>query len=165
MAKQKAYGFDEKSFDRVRETVRRVLGSPKTGSQQRRQTPILGGGCVARNEIWKFIIGGNPTAGSFSFDLNVLGVTAPITINFDDTDLEVEAAFETHSNIAIGDVNAVGGPFPNTDMTVEFIGNLAKHLMDPPTTINFSGLTGGTGTIVVFVPVRPGHPRDGSVAP
>lgn len=115
--------------------------------------------------MWKFIIGGNPTGGSFTFDLNVLGVTDEIEIAFDDTDAEVKTAFETHTNIGSGDVGIIGGPLPTTDFTVEFTGDLAKHLMLPPTTIDFSGLTGGTGVIVVFSAIRAGHPKDGSVAP
>lgn len=162
----KVYGFDEEGFRRVRKATRRVLGSPRKGAQQRRQPAIVGGkGCEDRNEIWKFIIGGSPTGGSLTFDLNVLGTTEEMEFQFDDTAAEVTTELETHTNIASGDVNVTGGPFPDVDMTIEFQGDLAKHLMDPPTTIDFSGLTGGTGTIVVFSAVRPGHPNDGSVAP
>lgn len=37
----KVYGLSEDGFRRVREATRRVLGTPKRGSQQRRQAPIL----------------------------------------------------------------------------------------------------------------------------
>lgn len=40
------YGFNEEGFRRVREAVRRVLGSPITGAQRRRQVPIIGGGSI-----------------------------------------------------------------------------------------------------------------------
>lgn len=124
-----------------------------------------GGGCEDRNEIWKFIIGGSPTAGSFTFDLNVLGTTEEMEFQFDDTATEVQTELETHTKIASGDVLVTGGPFPDVDIQIEFQGDLANHLMSPPTTIDFSGLTGGTGTVVIPVFVRPGHPSDGSVAP
>lgn len=161
----KAWGFaDEESFRRVREATRRVLGTPRKGAQQRRQVPIVGGGCANRNEVWKFIIGGSPDGGSFTFDLNVLGTTEEMEFSWNDSDTDIETELETHTNISSGDVNVTGGPFPDTDMTIEFQGDLAEHLMDPPTTIDFSGLTGGTGTVVVFVAVRPGHPRDGGTS-
>lgn len=124
-----------------------------------------GGGCVSRNEIWKFGIGGTPTGGSFTFDLNVLGVTDTMTFNFDDTFSDIITALETHTNIASGDVSVAGGPFPDADITIVFQGDLANTRFPPPTTIDKSGLTGGTGTSVVFGRYQPGHPTDGSVAP
>lgn len=39
----RVYGFNEEGFRRVREATNRVLGTPRTGSQRRRQPPVLSG--------------------------------------------------------------------------------------------------------------------------
>lgn len=160
---QEEWGVEENTFKLHKDGSGFIIMGAANGT--RVLAVKQGGGCEDRNEIWKFVIGGSPTAGSFTFDLNVLGVTEEMEFQFDDTDSDVQTELETHTNLALGDVIVTGGPFPNTDITIEFTGSLAKHLMDPPTTIDFSGLTGGTGMVVIFVAVRAGHPQDGSVAP
>lgn len=42
MAEAKGFFFDEKSVKRIQEMVRRQLGAPKVGSQQRRAIPVVG---------------------------------------------------------------------------------------------------------------------------
>ncbi|MBX3438021.1 MAG: hypothetical protein KF861_11065 [Planctomycetaceae bacterium] len=42
----KVFGFDESGFERVKEATRRVLGTPRVGSQRRRQVPVVGGGGI-----------------------------------------------------------------------------------------------------------------------
>ena len=53
----KVWGFDEAGFNRVRQAVRRTLGTPRSGARQRRQAPVLGGGrctsliCRPRSDV------------------------------------------------------------------------------------------------------------------
>ena len=42
MAEKPVYFFDAKSVQRIKEMVRRQLGSPKQGAQQRRHIPVQG---------------------------------------------------------------------------------------------------------------------------
>lgn len=44
MAGGTLYGFDEASFKRVQEGIRRIMSTPRVGAQRRRQVPILSGG-------------------------------------------------------------------------------------------------------------------------
>jgi hypothetical protein len=39
----KIYGFDEDGLRRIREVTRRSERTPRTGAQQRRQAPVIGG--------------------------------------------------------------------------------------------------------------------------
>jgi hypothetical protein len=121
-------------------------------------------GCRGRNEIWQITVFGTPTADTFAMELNVLGTTETMTIDFDMSAADFETELETHSEIASGDVEVTGGPLPDALINIEFKGDLANHRMPPPT-IDFSDLTGGTGVGVVLARYQPGHPTDGSVAP
>lgn len=149
MAKEKVYGFDEQGFRRVRDAVRRVLGSPRTGSQRRRQPPIVGdGGCASRNEIWELGVIGTPTGGTFDLSVRVNDVTETVTINYDDTAAEVKTALATHSEITSSDIETGGGPLPDVSIGIEFIGDLANtnivDAYDAVPTKDISSLTGGT---------------------
>jgi hypothetical protein len=124
----------------------------------------LSNGCSPRNEKWAITIGGTPTGGTFDVDLNVLGTTDTLTFDFDMTAAEVETELETHTNIASGDVDVAGGPFPDADIVIEFIGDLAKHEIPRPL-LDFAALTGGSGVSVQLSRWTPGYPKDGSVAP
>lgn len=37
----KVFGFSEEGFRKVQQATRRVLGSPRTGAQRRRQSPVV----------------------------------------------------------------------------------------------------------------------------
>lgn len=114
--------------------------------------------------MWQITILGSPTGGTFDLDLNVLGTTETLTFNWDDTATEVDTELDTHTNIADGDVEVTGGPFPDAAINIEFKGELARHRMPAPT-IDFGSLTGGSGVGVLLGRYQPGHPKDGSVAP
>lgn len=162
MAKKRVYGFDEAGFLRVREATRRVLGSPRTGSQRRRQVPIVGGGCKGRNEVWKFKVTGTPTSGSFNVDVTVGGTQETLTFNYNWTAAQVKTELATHTNLASTDLDTAGGPFPGAEITVEFIGDFAKKQMFDSASnapvIDDSGLTGGTSPAAFLLPYQPGYP-------
>lgn len=124
---------------------------------------FTGGGCEGRNEIIQLVIYGSPTGGTFDMSLNILGVTETLTFNWDDTATEVQTELETHTNIAPGDVEVTGGPFPNGIINIEFMGDLENTRIQYPSI--FHSLTGGAGMAVLPARWQPGHPKDGSVAP
>ena len=154
---------NEDAFRRIGDATRFYEGSYRNRGLKGEKRKIIGGGCKARNEIWRLTITGSPTGGTFDVDINVFGTTETMTFNFDDTLSEVQTELETHTNIASGDVSVSGGPFPDADMNIEFTGDLARYRMEAPL-IDFSGLTGSAGMSVLLSRYQPGHPKDGSVA-
>ena len=156
---------NEDAFRRIGDATRFYEQSYRNRVLKGEKRKIIGsGGCKARNEIWKLTIAGSPTGGTFDMDLNVLGTTDTLTFNYDDTSTEVATELATHTNLTSSDVSVTGGPFPDSDITIEFIGDLAKHRMGPPL-LDFSAITGGSGVAVLLSRYQPGHPKDGGVAP
>lgn len=130
----------------------------------KKKVPGRGRGCVKRNEVWQFTIGGSPTGGTWDLFLNVLGTTETLTFDWDMDATDIQTELETHTNIASGDVQVTGGPFPNASLTIEFKGDLAGHRMAAPNW-SYASLTGGSGVSVQLARYQPGHKKDGSVAP
>lgn len=161
MAKPKSYTFDEKGFLRIRETVHRVLGAPKTGSQQRRQPPVVGGGsCEDRNERWAVYLTGSISSGNLTLVTTVNGATENVTFAYNASISTVETAFEGHSEIGSGNVVVTGGSLPTTNIQVEFINDLAAKLV-PVAMANISGLS-GTAVGCIVVRLERGMPGDAS---
>lgn len=71
-----------------------------------------------------------PTTSTFTgggeFVLSFLGATVAVSLPFDATAAEVQAALESLPNINPGDIIVRGGPFPDTAITVEFTGQYAN---------------------------------------
>lgn len=84
----------------------------------------LGYGQASQNEIQRFqVTGGVPTSGVFQVQLTFGGSTqTTANLNWNCTADEFRTAIENLSNVEYGDVNVTGGPFPGTDIYVEFIG-------------------------------------------
>lgn len=156
----------EDAFGRISKATKHFeqtyINPGKRGTKKRR--PPRSKGCVNRNEIWMITVLGSPTGGTFEFDLNVLGTTETMQLNWDDTNTEVDTELDTHTKIADGDVIVTGGPFPDATINIEFQGDLANHRIPPPT-IDSGALTGGSGVGVILSRYQPGHPTDGSVSP
>lgn len=120
----KLVGLTEEGFRRVREATRIVLGSPQTGSQRRRQVPIVGGGgpCPL---VHQFYVDGNPTSGTQVYQYTINDITEDVTIAWNDGASEVKAAFTTaFPTIDADKFTVVGGLLPNTSVDVEFAGDL-----------------------------------------
>lgn len=81
-----------------------------------------GGTCP---EVHEITTTGSPSAGSADLTYTIGGTGDTITIAYDDTAAEVETAFETHSEVASGDVVVTGGPLPSVAVYVRFTQNLA----------------------------------------
>jgi hypothetical protein len=151
------------AFRRIQRTVRHFektyINTPRQGEKVVRAGRS---GCANRNEVWKLKLTGTPTGGDFSLDVTVNSVTETITLNYDDTATEAETAFEGHSEIGSGQVNCTGGPFPGSEIAVEFIGGLAKTRMFDSAAnipvIDDSTLTGGTSPAAWIEFPQPGYP-------
>lgn len=120
--------------------------------------------CQARNEVWSFIIAGVPTGGSFDLLMTVNGSQETLTFNYNWTAAQVKTEFATHTELASADLDTAGGPFPDTTIYVEFIGDYAGTLMfdaaDNAPVIDQSGLTGGTTPHVIFNSLIGGYPKN-----
>lgn len=106
------------------------------------------GGCPSQNAIHDITLFGSPTGGTFDIDLTVNGSEETLTFNYDDTAAEVETELETHTEIASGDVDVTGGPFPNATIRIEFVSNLAETAIALPLA-DWGSITGGSGVGVI----------------
>lgn len=107
-----------------------------------------GASCAAQNEIHHITVIGSPTGGTFDLDVTVSGTTETLTFDYDWLASEVEDEYETHSEIASGDVTVTDGPFPDGTVAVEFTGDLAETAIALPVA-DWSSLTGGSGVAVI----------------
>ena len=120
-------------------------------------TPVVGGsGCESQNTIWDIIITGTPTGGQFSLTVDINDTSEVLTFDYNDVNSAVLAVFETHTEIAAGDVTVTNGPFPNATVRVEFRNNLANQLIDLPVA-SWASLTGGSGKSVIIAMSQRGH--------
>jgi hypothetical protein len=93
----------------------------------------------------RWLMGGGsafPTGGTFTLTLTNPGATATQTtapIIYNATSAEIAAALDNLSMVAAGQSSITGGPLPNTQIDIQFGGNLS-----PPSTLTLdtSGLTG-----------------------
>lgn len=121
---------------------------------------------VAANAVQRITFSTLPTGGSFTLDFNG-EVTAPI--NFNDTALDVQVAIEALPGVAFygGDsIEASGGPFPFSDIVVEFKNGLGKQdvplLLVDGTFGGFDGViditmeTKGTTALAAVNPINAG---------
>jgi hypothetical protein len=120
------------------------------------------GRCERRNEIWKLKVTGDPTGGTFDIDVIIDGTQETVTIDYNASAASVKTAFATHSELVSTDLDTAGGPFPGTEITVEFIDNFAgKKMFDSVINtpiIDDSGLTGGTTPTAWIIPYQGGGP-------
>lgn len=107
-----------------------------------------GGECSPQNAILDYTIFGSPTGGTFSVEQTINAVTETLTFGWNFTAAQVQTEYETHSQVAVGDVSVSNGPFPNATVRVEFIGNLENTDIEIPVT-DFALLTGGSGVGVI----------------
>lgn len=92
---------------------------------------LVDGGCGCP-EVHEITTTGQPTAGSSDLPYEFNSVTEDVTINWDDTAAEVQAAFETHSEVVSGDVVVTGGPLPRVAIYIKFAQNHAGQSIDLP---------------------------------
>lgn len=86
-----------------------------------------GGGsdCADRNEVWMISMSNGVEGGTFDLTFEVNGVSETITVNAQSTADEIKTQFAAHAQLASSDLNAEGGPLPDTSVRVEFIGTQA----------------------------------------
>lgn len=152
----------ESAFNRFSESTKHFESTyrdqPKKGEKPTR-TPR---NCRHRNEIWKLKVTGTPTGGSFDIDVTVKSSQETLTINYNWTAAQVKTEFATHSELASGDLSTSGGPFPGSEIIVQFQGSYAKKLMydsdSNAPVIDDSSLTGGTSPAAWLIPMTPGYP-------
>lgn len=121
---------------------------------------------IAKNAVQRITFSTLPTTGSFTLDFNG-EVTTPI--NFNDTALDVQLAIEALPGVSIlgGDsIEASGGPFPFSDVIVEFKNSLGKQdvplLLVDGTAGGFDGViditmeTKGTTALASVNPINTG---------
>jgi len=92
------------------------------------------------NEEQTVAITGSPTGGHYHMSY---GGQTTGDISYDATAADVQSALESLSTIGTGNVTCTGGPSPDSDIVVEFTGDLGGSNVDLMT-IDASGLTGGT---------------------
>lgn len=116
-----------------------------------------GGGCRPQNCILQISVFGGPTGGTFDWNLTIDGTETALTFNYDDTAAEVATEIATHSKVTSDDITVTGGDFPDSTISVEFKGDLAKTDVAVPTA-DWSSLTGGSGVGVISSKTQVGHP-------
>lgn len=78
------YGFNEDGFRRVKEATRRILGTPSTGTQRRRQPPVLsGGGGTAQLIRFRIVTADN--CGTCTATAEVISVMGGGTVTGEDS--------------------------------------------------------------------------------
>lgn len=100
---------------------------------------------TATNETQTLSPAGSPASGTWIYNLDG---QASVAIDFDATDAEIEAALEAMPNIGTGNVSCTGGPIHTTNVTIEFIGDLAGCNMNLGTitdSVNFGSITCAAG--------------------
>jgi hypothetical protein len=154
--------FSENSAHRIINGIRRIENTPVNGRAHRPQLLRLAGGCKKRNEVWKMKVTGTPTGGSFLVDVTVEVSQEELEFDFDFTAAEVKTELATHTELTTDDISTSGGPFPGSEIAVEFIGDYAKKRMFDGAAnlpvIDDSGLTGGTSPAAWIDFPQPGHP-------
>lgn len=113
---------------------------------QVRESPGAVPTCPKRNEIQSLHMSKGATGGSFDWAIMALS----ITVDWDFTAAEVQAALEALATISSGDVLCTGGPLPYTSITVEFKGNL-KYQRIPVGQVDISNLQGDNPLVI---PIR-----------
>lgn len=109
----------------------------------------LGYGEFSANARQRISISGTPTGGDFTITFSGQTTSA---INYNGTAVDVLNALEALSNIAVGDVKVTGGPFPNSPVEVEFVGQYANDSVATMTTTdNFSGGSTPASAVTVLV--------------
>jgi hypothetical protein len=90
---------------------------------------------------FRIIVVGNPTTGTFDLTLVLPDGSDTLTLNWDDTAAEVEAAIEAHAHWIPADytVVAADGDFPTNSISIQFSGTGA---LNAPTVSNIT-LSGG----------------------
>jgi len=106
---------------------------------------VTGGVCASQNAILQIHNIGPAGGGTFSMDLNVLGVTDTLTFNYDSTAAQTKAEVETHTQVALDDV-LVSGDMPFVSVEIEFQNNLADTHIAVPTNVDITNLVDGPGT-------------------
>lgn len=107
---------------------------------------------VAKNAVQRITFDPLPTAGSFALELNG-EVTTPL--NYNDTANDVRVALENLPAVAAfgGDsVEVSGGPFPFSDVVIEFKNDLGKQVV-PLLTVD-STMGGFDGTVQIIEDVN-----------
>lgn len=113
-------------------------GDVTGGTSEVQNVALSGGTQSGTSEVQTIDISGSPTGGTFTltYDANT---TAAIAYNA--TAADVQAALEALPNVAVGDLEATGGPLPGSTVTITFqasLGNVSQITGDG------TGLTGGT---------------------
>lgn len=151
-----------RAIQQMREIAKQVLfGNQNVGARHRRVYRARGSRstpCPERNEIIQLTVIGQPTTGTLDYTQTISGTPDTVTFNFDDTSTEIQAALESHSEIAAGQVSVTGGPLPNATVTIEFTSGLGG-INHPIPTLNWTNLTGGTGVAVIVSVDTQGHPN------
>jgi hypothetical protein len=152
----------EDAFRRFSAATKHFEGTHRNRGLKGEKRLRLAGGCKSRNEVWKLKITGTPTGGSFTIDVTVAGSQEELEFDFDFTAAEVKTELATHTELTTDDIETSGGPFPDAEIAVEFIGDYAKKRMFDGAAnipvIDDSGLTGGTSPAAWIDFPQPGHP-------
>lgn len=131
-----------------------ILYDPGPGGSERIALVRIGGGGGACEceEIHRFWTNG-PDGGEFHATYEINSVAEEITWDWDATAYDIRTAFEAHSEIEPGDVEANGGPWPFVAVYVKFKGALAATSIDFPVLDN-ADLTNGAGFMDKFTAVE-----------
>ena len=103
------------------------------------------------DEVQQLAMTGSPTGGTFTMTFDGQ-TTAGIAYNA--TAAIIQAALESLSNIAAGDVACTGGPLPGSAVSIAFRSNLG--LQDVATITTTDSLSGGTTPATAITTPTPG---------
>lgn len=111
---------------------------------------------IGNNEVQKIAITGGPTGGSFTA---TLASVASAAIAYNATADLVRQKLEAMSTIGAGNVKVTGGPLPNYEVYVEFVGDLGLTNIAAMTTTD--SLTGGSSPASAVTTLIAGVAGDG----
>lgn len=131
-------------FDELR-NLKATIGDPDYPS-----------GYTDANEVQSIAIyGGSPSAGNVKLTITLRNGTTFTTANiaYNGNTAAIQSAIDTAAALAIpgyvaGDIVVGGGPLTTTPVTLTFSGNSVKNANQGLTTVDASGVTGGTAGAV-----------------
>lgn len=108
----------------------------------------VGWGCgygkSTNDEVQRLVIGGSPTGGTVTLNVNVGGSTTVTgTLAYNATSTDVYAAIAAMTNVKPTDISVTGGPWPSVPIDVAWIGQYSGTDVTGITR-NTNSLTGGT---------------------
>jgi hypothetical protein len=160
MAGQDVRYFSETWMTRIMRVVTAAERDNGPGLRPRRG--IIGGDsvCDSQNAVWQIAMLGNPTGGTLTLSITIAGVSANVDLLWNDTIALIQSKLIAgHSKIhstSTPNIDVQGGGFPNSTISIQFIGELASRDVPLPTA-NWQNVTGGAGVGVVLSLAQKGH--------